>query len=67
MSTPAGAPVSEQRSASPPPAGNVGHDFQLHLLNFGKALPLARNQMIHLFMQVPDLQFGLEIDAVIAL
>src|SRR5205823_1335930 len=42
------------------------HDLELHLLNLGEPLPLPRDQVIHLLVQVPDLELRLEIDAVVA-
>src|SRR6266849_714944 len=51
------------------PAGAAGlvHDLELNLLDLGEPLPLPGDQVIHLLVQVPDLELRLEIDAVIAL
>jgi hypothetical protein len=43
------------------------HRFQLHLLDFRQSLPLSGYQVIHLFVEVPDFKFGLEVDAIVAL
>src|SRR3984893_9777934 len=54
--------------ASRAAAGAAGpvHDLELHLLDLGEPLPLPGDQMIHLLVQVPDLELRLEIDAVVA-
>ena len=41
--------------------GHFGKQFDLDLLDFDQTLPLARQQMVDFFMQVPDLEFRLEI------
>ncbi len=47
--------------------GHFGKQFDLDLLDFGQTLPLARQQMVDFFMQVPNLQFGLEVNPVVML
>src|SRR6266852_4650070 len=47
-------------------AARLVHDLKLHLLDLGEALPLPGDQVIHLLVQVPDLELRLEVDAVIA-
>ena len=41
------------------------HDLKLNLLDFRQPLPLPRQDVVDFFMQVPDLEFGLQIDPVI--
>jgi hypothetical protein len=41
------------------------HLFELKLLNFGQARPLLVEQVVNLLMQMPDLEFGFEIDAIV--
>ena len=41
------------------------HLFELKLLNFGQALPLLVEQVVDLLMQMPDLEFGFEINAIV--
>ncbi len=41
------------------------HDFNLDLLYLRQSLPLPVDQMIELLVQMPNFQFGLEIDPVI--
>ena len=48
-------------------SGHFGKQFDLDLLDFGQALPLAGQQMVDFFMQVPNLQFRLEVDTVVVL
>ena len=43
------------------------HRVQLNLLNFRQPFPLFQKQMVKLFMQHSDFQFGLQIDAIIVL
>jgi hypothetical protein len=43
------------------------HCFELHLLNFRQSLPLSGYQVIHLLVEMPYFQFGLEVDAIVAL
>jgi hypothetical protein len=45
--------------------GHVLHCFELHLLDLAKTFPLTRSQVVHLFVQVPNLELGLEIDPVL--
>jgi hypothetical protein len=37
----------------------VVHRLELHLLNFGQALPLTRLEMIDLLVQIADLELSL--------
>lgn len=40
-------------------------EFDLHLLDFGEALPLPVDEMVHLFVQVPDFEFRLQVDLIV--
>ena len=53
-------PLRPQRS---PPA--LLHDFELQLLYFRQPLPLLVDQVIDFFVQMPDLELGLEVDLVV--
>src|SRR5256886_3165156 len=57
---------TELSHSSRPPAGPAGlvHDLELHLLDLGEPLPLPGDQVIHLLVQVPDLELRPEVDAV---
>ena len=43
------------------------HEFHLNLLNFQQSLSLVDNQVVELFIQMEDLEVGLEIDPIILL
>ena len=43
------------------------HQFHLDLLDLHQPLPLIQKKMVHLLVQVADLQFSLEVDAIIML
>lgn len=45
--------------------GEFLHEFQLHLLNLQEAEPLVGHEEIEPFPDPPDLQFSLEVNAVI--
>ena len=47
--------------------GQVFHDLKLDLLNLSEPLPLPIDQMIELLVQVPDLEFCLQVDAIVVL
>src|SRR5665213_115405 len=44
------------------PESRILHHLKLDLLDFGQPLPLPCEDVIDLFMQVPDFQFGFQID-----
>jgi hypothetical protein len=48
-------------------AANFLDHFKLHLLDFCKALPLPRRQVVQFFMEMANFKFGLEVDSVIVL
>jgi len=48
-------------------SGEILHHLKLDLLNFGQPLPLPVDQMVEFLMQVPDLELGFEIDAIVVL
>ena len=41
------------------------HDVHLQLLDFGETLPLLRNHMVDFVVKVSDLEFCLQVDAII--
>ena len=41
------------------------HDFELHLLDLGQSLELLRDQVVDLLVQLPDFEFGLEVDLIV--
>lgn len=41
------------------------HDLDLQLLNFRKPLPLVEQEVIHLFVEMADLELGLQVDAIV--
>ena len=43
------------------------HELHLDLLNLHQALPLIHEKMVDLLVQMADLQFGLEVNAIILL
>src|SRR5215475_2922342 len=43
------------------------HDFKLDLLDFRQPLPLARQDVIHLFVQMTDFELRLQVHAIIIL
>ena len=48
-------------------AGQFGNQFRLDLLDFQEPMPLVIDQLIHLPVQVADLELGLQIDLVVVL
>ena len=46
-------------------ASALVHDLELHLLDLCQALPLPADEVIHLFVQVLDLELGLQVDLVV--
>jgi hypothetical protein len=40
--------------------GGILHHLKLDLLDFGQPLPLAREDVVDLLVQVPDFQFGFQ-------
>jgi hypothetical protein len=55
------------RAASSPACAQVRQQLELEFLDLHQALPLVRQQVIDFFVQVPDLQFCLEVDLVVVL
>src|SRR6266567_3217949 len=62
-----GRPAGIRSSRAPAGAAGLVHDLELHLLDLREPLPLPRDQVIHLLVQVPDLQLRLQIDPIVAL
>ena len=40
-------------------------ELDLEFLDFREPLPLARDQMVDLLVQVPDFEFGLQVDLIV--
>ena len=40
-------------------------EFDLEFLNFREPLPLTRDQMVDLLVQVPDFEFRLQVDLIV--
>src|SRR5215217_4743905 len=53
------------RTARPGAALELLQELDLHLLHLGQALPLPGEHVVDLLVQVPDLQFRLQVHAVI--
>src|SRR5262245_14071847 len=45
----------------------VLHDLELDLLNFREPFPLSRQDVIDLFVQMTDLELGLQVHAIVVL
>lgn len=48
-----------------PSLPSILHDVHLQLLHFGETLPLLRNHMVDFIVEVSDLEFCLQVDAII--
>src|SRR6266516_661156 len=55
----------ERSSRAAAGAARLVHDRELHLLDLREPLPLPRDQMIHLLVQVPDLELRLQVDPIV--
>src|SRR5690348_2042503 len=53
--------------SAPPAERQVLHHLELDLLNFGEPLPLPRDDVVDLVVQVADFKLGLEVDLVVVL
>ena len=66
-------PLGSGRSWSPARSGTASatsqfvHRLKLHLLDFCQPLPLPRNEVIHLLMEMPDFEIRLKIDSIFVL
>jgi hypothetical protein len=52
---------------SPGKLNHFFHQFHLNLLNLEQALPLVGQKLVHLGVELADLQFGLQVGAVVVL